>query len=1056
MVIHRLARRARTASRHWQGWLSAFAVLSLAAQELVNPQHGFSLLMPQGGILLAALLVASFDGNGQRARFLALAGLVDLGFRLGMQGLSPTDAAWTSVSLVAQAWLGSFLLQRYAPEGHRPDTQRGMLAFALWGCLIPATLSSSVMALALPDAQGDPLAEWLWWFVQRLSGLLLLAPLLVLFFQPPPSTDRPPCLRASPWEAILLWTLCCGAAAVIFSVSNPAGRALATYGFLLTPLLLIAAIRLPLSTSLFVVLSTSLAAGLADALSAGETSGSAQRSLTALSVFLLINQMIVWLLGALIDERRRALKRAQKMRDMYEMLSSVNQTLVNLKLTPAQLFGRMCVIITEESDFIQACITTVSSTSSSAVSTHSSETICARQGSGLLPDAACCHRSCHLVQQVVTCNRHVISQGSRACPSHGACSLNPSPSGQGVMAAFPIRPDGKEIHAVLTVYRQQGQGFDIDMIRLFDELAGDIAFALSMLADRQRLKLTSEVFEHSHESIIIADTSGRILDVNPSFTRITGHKREEAIGQNPRMLQSGRQDKTFYEKLWQSLLTEGYWAGEFWNARRSGELYPQRGTISAVRGEDGRIEHFISVMEDVSEQVRAEERILNLANYDPLTDLPNRLLLESRFQQAVEQSGDEPLTLSVLFVDLDEFKHVNDAMGHQQGDLLLRLVSERLREELRDDDTLARFGGDEFVVLLAGGQQESGALAKRLIRSVRQPYQLNGQPVHIGCSIGIAQAPLDGTDLNDLIQAADTAMYQAKARGRGVFTFYSSEMQHQAQSRLTLRVELDTAMQHNELRIHYQPKIHIEDDTVIGFEALVRWQHPERGLVPPGQFIPVAEASGQIATIDRWMLRSVIAQLAQWRQQGRQVLPVAVNVSASLFSRSDFVEELAHWLAKRQVPAQYLELEITEHVTMFDLEYTLSTLQALKRLGVALSIDDFGTGYSGLAYLRDFPIDTVKIDMSFVKRVHEDEKNQGIVRAIIALASTMGLHTIAEGVETAEELAFLKQQHCWGYQGFHFSPAREADEIERRYLPANPEPAEDDARTRTDTSLGRK
>ncbi|MGR4067642.1 EAL domain-containing protein [Billgrantia sp. C5P2] len=1027
MVIHRLVGSARSASRHWAGWLLAYTVLSLAAYALRNPNHGFSLMLPQGGILLAALLVLPLPHARERLRFSCTVLLLDLGLRIGLLGTPPLTALWISLPLVAQAWLGAQLLLHFAPEGLGPSTQRGILHFLLWGCLLPATLSSSLTALGLSDPDEPFISEWLWWFIQRLNGLLLFAPLLVLLFHLPRSSGPESSARPFNWESATLWALTCLASALIFSVNNPADRTLATYSFLLTPLLLIAAIRLPLTASLFVVLSASLVAGVADALGAGDTPGSAQRSLTALSVFLLINQMVVWLLGSLIDERRRVLIRVQKMRDMYEMLSNANQALINLKLTPTQLYGRMCEIIVAESSFRLACITPVHAARTGAGG-QPANSICARKGSGVLA-AGSCHPDHDLVRQALADNRHVIRHDWR--PDASPASLQNEP---GAMAAFPIKPEGKPVQAVLTVFSRQRDGLDDDMVRLFDELAGDIAFALNMQSDRQRLKLASEVFEHSHESIIIADASGHILDVNPSFTRITGHSRQEVVGRNPRMLQSGRQDSAFYESLWRSLLTEGHWAGEFWNARKDGEHYPQRGTITAVRGEDGQIEHFISVMEDVSAQVRAEQKILNLANYDTLTGLPNRLLLENRFQHAVEQAGNGPLTLSVLFVDLDEFKHVNDAMGHQQGDLLLQLVSARLHGELRDGDTLARFGGDEFVVLLSGRRQEARSLAKRLIRSVRQPYRLEEQPVHIGCSIGIAEAPRDGTSLDELIQAADTAMYQAKARGRGIYAFYSSEMQHQAQSRLTLRVELDSAMQRNELRAHYQPKLGIASGEVVGFEALVRWQHPERGLVPPGHFIPVAELSGQIAAIDRWMLKAVIDQLARWRREGRRVLPVAVNVSASLFSRSDFVLELTRWLSERQVPAQDLELEITEHVAMFDLDYTLSTLQALKRLGVALSIDDFGTGYSGLAYLRDFPIDTVKIDMSFIKRIHEDRKNQGIVRAIITLADTLGLKTIAEGVETEEELAFLRHQGCGGYQGYLFSPACEACEIERRHL----------------------
>ncbi len=1037
MIHRRLKHRFEVASQHELGWLTAFGVLTWATQSLVSPFHGFNLMLPQGGILLAALLMIPFKGEWQRLRFLALAGLLDATVRIGLIGTPPLASLWVIATLLGQARLGAWLLLHLAPQACRPDTQRGLLDFTLCAGLVPAALSSGLAALATYPAPGEYAAEWLWWFVQRLSALLLLAPLLLLSLRQSGEAHRPTPPRTPALEAVLLWLLCCGAAAAAFSISNPAGQALATYSFLLTPLLVIVAIRLPLVASLFVVLCTSLVAVLAEALSAGDT----HDSLTVLSLFMLINLMIVWLLGALIDERRRALSQAQKMRDMYEMLSHINQTLVNLKLTPAQLFERTCTTITQETAFSQACITADPAAEAwpqLAGAGLLPGSVCVRKGNGVLPPNTDRKLACQLERRVMREGRHHIQDSCQACPALAHCPLKAFAPGQGALAAFPIRAEGKATPAVLTIFNRQGRAFDADMVRLFNEMAGNIAFAMSMLEDRQRLKLTSEVFEHSHESIIIADAGGHILDVNPSFTRITGHSRDAVIGQNPRVLQSGRQDKAFYQQLWQSLLDEGYWAGEFWNRRRNGELYPQRGTITAVRGENAAIEHFIAVMEDVSERVQAEEQLHHLANYDTLTGLPNRLLLESRFRQVIDTRSAPVPTLAVLFIDLDEFKHVNDAMGHPQGDRLLRQVADRLRSELRDGDTLARFGGDEFVVLMEGDREEARALAKRLIRGVRRPYQLGEQQVHIGCSIGVAQAPGDGTQLDELIQAADTAMYQAKARGRGAYVFYAASMQHLAQTRLTLRGELNDALRGNELHAWFQPKVCIADGRVVGFEALVRWQHPQRGMVSPGEFIPLAESSGQIVAIDRWMLRTVIAQLARWQQQGRPPLPVAVNVSASLFSRANFVAELAQWLENSTVPPQLLELEVTEHVAMLDLAHTLSTLRELKQLGVTLSIDDFGTGYSGLSYLRDFPIDTVKIDMSFVQGVQHDRKKQAIVRAIIALASTLELRTVAEGVETEEELTFLAEQGCWGYQGYLCSPAVAAESIEQRYLTADP------------------
>ncbi|MDX1706912.1 putative bifunctional diguanylate cyclase/phosphodiesterase, partial [Pseudidiomarina sp.] len=576
--------------------------------------------------------------------------------------------------------------------------------------------------------------------------------------------------------------------------------------------------------------------------------------------------------------------------------------------------------------------------------------------------------------------------------------------------------------------------FDNETSIFLDELTSDIGFALEVYDKERKLEQIGAVFRHSRESIIITEPDGTILDVNPAFTTITGFKREEVLGKNPRILKSGIQERPFYRQIFAQLMKEGYWAGEFWNMRKNGDIYPQRGTISAVRNEQGEIRYFMGVMEDISDHINSENEIQRLVHYDVLTSLPNRVLLRKEFNK-IAGTVTEKSPWALFFVDLDHFKHVNDALGHHFGDELLKIVSQRLRNEVTDTDVLCRFGGDEFIVLLKANKDHAAQCAKKMINKVIQPYAIQDQCIHIGCSIGIALMPEHGQTLDELIQAADTAMYEAKAQGRSRFVFYLPEMKNNAQARLKLRTELKQAINESQLYLVYQPKVRITDGgtELFGLEALVRWRQPERGLIMPSEFIPAAEESGQILEIDRWILTRAIKQLALWHGRDNvQSVPLAVNVSAQMFAHNQFIPLLKRELLQSGVPGRLLELEITEYVAMFDIEHTLKTLNGLKELGIQISIDDFGTGHSSLAYLQEFPIDNVKIDISFVREVHNCVKKQGLIRAILSMSNTLGIAVIAEGVEQKEEFEFLKSIGCVQFQGFYFGKPVPGEDVELR------------------------
>ncbi|MCX4187041.1 EAL domain-containing protein [Methylophaga sp. OBS4] len=1013
-------------------WWTTYAVTLTVGHLIVDQAYGLTSYLFNGGFLLVALL----DLNRRQPRLLQhglfLLGVFALDWitKVTFSEVQSLVAAIASCTLILQAWLGFVLLQRFAAAACLPDTLRKALAFLLYAVLVPVLLSSFAQSLLVELWTNIPLSieavseEFIWWFLRRFTSLVLVAPLLLFWLN---DCRRLNWRKASQLSLRFVWGLlmALAIAAVIFMVANPAGRSLATYSYLLVPVMVFIAIHLRLSQSLLVMLLVSIVSFWADSVTAGNI-GQAQHSMMALSVFMIINTLVVWLLGVLVRERDLSLAQEHKQRNMYEMLSRVNQLLVNNQLDEQQSFGKICQLIIDESDFQQVCVTRTDD----STLPESFATLCVNQAHDPLPSEQKIDARCELVQQVIQHNSSVYFAHCGLCPKYIQCRLKPISNGS--TAAFPIKK-GAQLVAILSVFSKQSEAFDPDIRRLFQEMADDLGFAIAMFESRAQLKQVAEVFQYSRESIIIANSQGTILNVNPAFTRITGYTRKEAIGNNPRMLQSGRQDRDFYRNLFHELQTKGSWSGEFWNKRKDGELYLQRGTISAVLDEHGDILHLIAIMEDVTEHLQAEEKIQHLANYDQLTGLPNRALLKDRFQQAVGRSRREGLSWALLFIDLDEFKQVNDALGHHCGDELLKQVGHRLRKHVRETDTFSRFGGDEFIILMQGQGTDASLLAERLIEDASRSYQLPGETLQIGASIGIATYPQDGETLEALIQAADTAMYQAKADGRGRYAFFAQAMQDSVQYRLTLRRDLERAIRDNELCLYYQPKVTYSNGlaTRVGYEALVRWNKPGEGMVSPAEFIAATEASGQIADIDRWVIQNVIAQIATWQgQSSDNLLPVAINVSASLFSKPQFVDELEWCMSSFGVPSHLVELEITEHVTMLDMKYTLRTLKALKALGVGLAIDDFGTGYSSLAYLRQFPIDTLKIDLSFVRDVHVEEKNQGIVKAIITMAHSLGMKTIAEGVESVEELTFLMDHHCDNYQGFYFGRPEPEERLE--------------------------
>lgn len=550
----------------------------------------------------------------------------------------------------------------------------------------------------------------------------------------------------------------------------------------------------------------------------------------------------------------------------------------------------------------------------------------------------------------------------------------------------------------------------------------------------ERMRLWTSVLDHSSEGILVCDAERRILLVNAAFRELTGYSEEDVIGQTPRILQSGRQDASFYAAMWKALNETGQWRGEIWNRRKSGEFYAEWLSISAVRDERGMVTHYVGVFSDITRHKESEERIRHLAQYDALTDLPNRMLFNDRLDQLIKAAERDGSKIGVLYVDLDRFNDVNDSLGHEAGDQLLVTMSKRMSEAVRHADTIARMGGDEFVVVLSRlhHPEDAAAVAQKLLNVITQPLLLGGNEIATSASIGICIFPDDGIDAGDLVRNADAAMYRAKAAGRSVYRFYTRDMNERALERLSTENALRRAIENREFVLHYQPQIDLASGAIVATEALIRWNRPGVGLVPPGEFIPIAEERGLITQIGRWTIEEAARQAVAWDAAGITI-PVAVNLSAVQFHQRRFVEYIAAMLREYRLKPECFELELTERIIIHDAEATVAVFERLHRLGVGLSIDDFGTGYSSLNYLRRFPIDMIKIDKSFVGEITEHSDTTRIIISIIALAKGLGLKVLAEGVETEAQRTFLCEHGCDRAQGFLFSRALPSEAFEKLF-----------------------
>ncbi len=545
------------------------------------------------------------------------------------------------------------------------------------------------------------------------------------------------------------------------------------------------------------------------------------------------------------------------------------------------------------------------------------------------------------------------------------------------------------------------------------------------------LHLAEKVIESSLDGIVITDADSLIIKVNPAFTQLTGFTAEEALGQPMSLMSSGRHEKEFYSDMWRSLQAKGYWRGEIWNKRKNGEVFPELLSITAICDEQGNPQNYTALFNDITHLKRNEERIRNLAYFDELTGLPNRRLFNDRLNMAISNGRRHNHRVALMFIDIDLFKRINDTLGHSGGDQVLKTLGKRLNQAIREEDTLARLGGDEFVILMPEIESDEAitTVGQRVTEKVRHAITVDEEQLFVTASIGTCIFPDDGKNAEQLLKNADTAMYQVKARGRNGLQRFQAVMQEQSQRSLSLEAQLRNAITRDELSIHYQPQICLQHRQMVGLEALLRWNNEVLGQVSPAEFIPVAEAQGLISELGRWVIKSACQQGQHWRNKGYGDIPIAVNVSPLQLQQECIGKAVTDALAATGFPPHLLELEITESAFINDSQSATRQLEELKAHGITVALDDFGTGYSSLNCLHTIPLDRIKIDASFVQRLSERQIDDQVVNAIIAMAHSMNLRVVAEGVETEEQLNSLARLNCDQVQGYFTGRPQNAKEV---------------------------
>lgn len=972
----------------------------------------------QGGLALAVVhgnVTAVWPPSG-----LALAALLLFGLRywpgvfLGafavnwLTGVSPLACTLIAIGNTAECLIGAYLIQRWCqdnpPFSRVSDTLKFVLVGALFATTIAAGIGAGSLIITGAAAKGLFADLFLTWWLGDATGMLVFTPLIVTWLlQPNPGwgLERTAELLLLSLCTVALSYLVFGGSPVFDHIHHP-------IAFVILPAVIWAALRFGThgaATSIFMI---SLIAIWGTAQGAGPfVQSNLNESLLLLQGFIGLSAIMSMILCATVSEReyaearlhesqknleRRVLERTKELADTNTILQESEQ-----RLSMAQRIAHM-----GNWDWDLA---------SNAI--YWSDEI--YRILGLVPQSS--DISYDMFINAIHADDVALVKSTMSKTLDQRLPYN--------LIHRVLLPNGDQ-----RVVRVQGE-VTHDRANNPLRMVGTLQDITEEHAAQDKLRQAATVFETTADGVLITDRDINIVAVNKAFCKITGYNEHEVLGKNPRILQSGRHDADFYENLMSTLKSKGKWQGEIWDRRRDGSVYPKWQTISSVTDEAGRLTHYVGVFSDTSAIKQSEEKLQHLVHHDALTDLPNRLLLNARLRHALQLAHRENQQIAVLFLDLDRFKNINDTLGHPLGDRLLELVAKRLRLCVREEDTLARLGGDEFVMVLErhNDSRHAAALAQEVLDELAKPIELNGHDVFITASVGISIYPQDGRDETSLLKNADAAMYMAKNQGRNGYQFYTKELTRTAFESLTLESKLHRALERDEFVLHYQPQVCLHSGALVGVEALVRWQHPQMGLVAPDRFIPLAEENGLIESIGQWVLQSACAQARAWQDEGLGPLRMAVNLSARQIMQDDIVSRIADTLLSCGLNPSYLELEITEGSVMNHAQRAVATLDALRKLGVAVAIDDFGTGYSSLSYLKRFSVDRLKIDRSFVRDIPRDSNDVALAKAIIALGTSLNLRVIAEGVETVEQKNVLSAMGCHEMQGFLYSKPLPAEQL---------------------------
>jgi diguanylate cyclase (GGDEF)-like protein/PAS domain S-box-containing protein len=949
----------------------AYFVTAQIGLQFATVGHAVTLFWPPSGIALAAVLLG---GNRYLPAVLAAAFLSNL-----TSGMPLLAVIGMSAGATLEAWLGAWLLTRFTRFNLRLCEVRDIYRLGLNGGVLSTSAAALIGAVSLYLAGAIPAGEWLttllfWWMGDALGIVLFVPAVMAYVFHKPMGWTRSQLVELSTLlAAIVLLSV------LVFGYSHQGGDTRHVGLFMLFPLIVWAGLSFNQRCVSGLLIVMFLIAVIYTLNGIGPFADNGLHGAIDLWLYTTFLSVLGVSVSALNYQRNQSLHQEQGSKEA---------------LKRAQAIGK---VGSWELDLVRNQL---------EWSDETYRIFGMQRGSGLNYEVFLAH--------VHPDDREMLDQKWHDAVKTGQYDVE-----------HRILVDDK----VRWVHEQAS----ID----FDEKTGRAAFVIGTVHDitsqkeeEAALRLAARVFESSGEAILITDERARTVAVNHAFIEMSGYSSEEMIGQNPSMLSSGRHDAQFYQAMWDDILTHGYWQGEIWDKHKSGRVYPKWMSITAVRDESGLVSNYVSIARDITEQAEAEKNIHFLAYYDVLTGLPNRTLLRDRLGQLIAVSHRDQQQFALLFMDLDRFKYINDSMGHSVGDRLLQAVALRIQSIVREEDTVARLGGDEFIVLLREtGESGAAVVAGKLLRALAEPYDLDGQVISTLASIGISIYPDHAVEADTLIKNADMAMYRAKEEGRNNYQFFRPEMNFRVDQLFSMEKDLRLALERGEFTLQYQPQADLASGRLCGVEALIRWKHPEKGMVSPAEFIPVAEETGQIIPIGEWVLRTACAQMVQWQQAGLDGLTMSVNLSIRQLRLPNLGEVVKGVLREHGLDPQWLELEITEGIMMGDNRAAMDFLHEMHAMGVRLSIDDFGTGFSSLNYLKKLPVHKLKIDQSFVRDIETDESDAAIIRSIIALGHRLNLRVIAEGVETQEQLDFLRIRGCDEIQGYFYSRPMPAHEV---------------------------